>query len=325
MAYKLHPERSPAKEIERVSLEELEVAAAELVDASADRGEAIHDVRKRLKKLRGLLRLMRGSDPDLYRSQNALFRDTARSLSAVRDRTALIESLDALKARFGDDAAAQPMSNLRQAMVYRRQMAVDEQGSLPKAVTHVVATMKKAREDWQGWGVAHKRSSACTAMLDGLQENYRRARAALKATKGNGDADTFHDLRKRVKYHAMHLKLLALAWPEVLKPARKVADAVADDLGRDHDYAVMRAEMAADLGAHASQTDRDAVIALIDTYQDELRRSALAACEHLFAERPTAFRRRIESYLRAAKGRGSKGPARTWRADEKQVHDEAAR
>ncbi|KQT62594.1 MULTISPECIES: CHAD domain-containing protein [unclassified Aureimonas] len=323
MAYKLHPERSLSKEIGRVALEELGAAVEDLDNASGDRGEAIHDVRKRLKRLRGLLRLIRRSDPDLYRSENVRFRDTAKSLSAVRDRTALIESLDALKERFGEDAAVGPMSNLREALDRRRQAAVDEQGSLSKKVADVVDTLKKAQKEWKGWGSSHEKASARAALLDGLKENYRRARAGLEGLKRHGDAEAFHELRKRVKYHAMHLRLLSPAWPEVLEPARKVADGVADDLGRDHDYAVMRAEIAADPAAHASHEDREAVTALIDTYQDELRRSALEACARLFAEKPAAFRRRMESYLDAAGSRKAKHTSQTWRAADKQAHLEA--
>jgi hypothetical protein len=84
------------------------------------------------------------------------------------------------------------------------------------------------------------------------------------------------------------------------------------------------AEMAADPASHASQDDREAVTALIDTYQDELRRSGLAFCERLLAERPVAFRRRIKSYLDAAGKRGSKSSSRTWRPGEKHAHLEAS-
>ncbi|WAJ30474.1 CHAD domain-containing protein [Antarcticirhabdus aurantiaca] len=304
MAYRLDPHRPPAEEIARVAGEELEKAAAELRDPDADQGEAIHDVRKRLKKLRGLLRFARESDARLYRRENARLRDAARSLSAVRDRTALIESLDALQEHVGASVAPASFAAIRAALEHKRQVVVASEGDVGARVSQVIEVLDGALEDWRerrAVGASQGRSS----LLHGLEENYRRARTALKTATASGDAEDFHDLRKRAKYHAMHLKLLADIWPDVLTPARKAADGVADALGSDHDYAVLLGEMEAEPQLFGAQTHRARIAALASTRQRELRVEALAACARLFAEKPKAFRRRIAAYLDRAAAEGA--------------------
>src|SRR6266852_835892 len=57
----------------------------------------IHDIRKRLKHCRALLRLLRKSlGKDAYRRENARLRDAARPLMPVRDAAVLVQALDGL-------------------------------------------------------------------------------------------------------------------------------------------------------------------------------------------------------------------------------------
>jgi CHAD domain-containing protein len=66
--------------------------------------EAVHDTRKRLKRLRAALRLERSAIGDeTYRRENAAFRDLGKRLSAPRDAMVLIETLDELTDRFRDE------------------------------------------------------------------------------------------------------------------------------------------------------------------------------------------------------------------------------
>ena len=68
-------------------------------------GEAVHEARKDLKKLRSALKLVRPVlGEKAYRRENERFRDVARELSDVRDAQVRAETVEGLAQRFPDDA-----------------------------------------------------------------------------------------------------------------------------------------------------------------------------------------------------------------------------
>ena len=71
--------------------------------SDSTREEAVHEARKDMKKLRALLRLVRGELGDrVYAAENACFRDTARELSGVRDADVMLATLGDLEERYGE-------------------------------------------------------------------------------------------------------------------------------------------------------------------------------------------------------------------------------
>jgi len=83
MAFRIDFEPGLDHEIRRIALEQLDKGLSELDAADHDLHEAIHQVRKRAKKLRALLRLVRDEVSDTYDRENATLRDTAK----VSDRS----------------------------------------------------------------------------------------------------------------------------------------------------------------------------------------------------------------------------------------------
>ncbi|NJK27804.1 MAG: CHAD domain-containing protein [Coleofasciculaceae cyanobacterium SM2_3_26] len=81
--YQLTTKETVSNGIKRVAQEELDRAIAQLSGQTEEsHEEAIHDARKRLKKLRALLRLVRDRlGQDAYERENLCFRDAARKLS----------------------------------------------------------------------------------------------------------------------------------------------------------------------------------------------------------------------------------------------------
>ena len=79
----------------------------------------MHEARKDMKKLRALLRLVRGELGDrVYAFENTCFRDTARELSGVRDADVMLATLGDLEERYGELPGAG--SRLRPALVAHR-------------------------------------------------------------------------------------------------------------------------------------------------------------------------------------------------------------
>jgi CHAD domain-containing protein len=300
MSYRIKAGLPLDAEIRRIAEEQIDKASAELSapKPGEDPHEAIHDVRKRFKKLRALVLLVRSGDTGFARTENARFRDAARALSGVRDRTALIEALDALAenvpAGLSEEATRAAFAALRGDLEARREAALAGEGDLAATIVATLTTLSDSR-DAAGMLAFHRPvKDAPKVLAAGFAATHGRARDALKKTLRSGTAEDLHDLRKHVKYLSFHLALLAPLWPETFEPQRKIAADTADDLGRDHDYAVLRAELLPEAENHAL------VLALMDRRQAELQAGALLAARRLLADKPEAVAARIKRLFRIA-------------------------
>ena len=86
MAYRLDPTLGTASELRRVLADQLGAAVEKLRVEGGPDADAIHDVRKHLKKARSALRLARGDlGRGVARHANAVLRDCGQELASQRD------------------------------------------------------------------------------------------------------------------------------------------------------------------------------------------------------------------------------------------------
>ncbi len=319
MAYEIRPSRALDAEFRKAALAQIDRALNDLRQQDGDPHAAVHEARKRFKKLRGLVRLLRPADERLYGELNAAFRDGAKGLSGVRDKAALIEALDDLVAGFDDKLRVRSLATVRRKLESERDEAAGQEGELAEAARRAIQALEQARSKVQAFqidGGRHDAKKAGRLLAEGAGRTYSRAATALKRAEKTRKAEDLHELRKRVKYHWMHLRLLSPAWPEAFEAPIATAKAVADDLGRDHDFAVMRAEIRADPRAFGDEETLSLLLALIDRRQSELRESGLSGARRLLVETAENFAGRIEALYRlAARESESKMPAETPGAD----------
>ena len=107
MAYAFDVGETVPEAVQRITGEQVRRAVAALEQAGGDGRDAglepaVHDCRKRTKKLRGLLRLVRPALGKAYGPANESFRDAARELSGLRDAQAALATFDALVAASPD-------------------------------------------------------------------------------------------------------------------------------------------------------------------------------------------------------------------------------
>ena len=296
MSYRLHFNESLANGMPRIVGEQLDRAMAELSGDATDLPEAVHQVRKRCKKIRGLLRLFRGAFSASYSEENAWFRDLARRLSAARDAEAMLESLDMLCEAFSEELDEDAFATVRHAMSARR-TEVQQDESLPQRVRETTLELQDARTRVLGWRLEE---DGFAAVEKGFSRTYRRARKALDASYKDPTSERFHEWRKRVKYHWYHLRLLRELWPAPMKALAAEAKQLADLLGDDHDLAVLRGTLVQERDDLGDQQEIDALAALAQRRQDQLRAQAQTLGWRLFAESPADYCRRLRAIWRAA-------------------------
>jgi CHAD domain-containing protein len=278
-------------EVRRIATDQVDRGLAEL--DGEDRDEGIHQVRKRCKKVRALVRLVREADQDLYRRENAAFRDTARRASHLRDDAAMVEAYDALASAYEDHVELASFAAVRAALVARRDAAAPD-------VDEVLAALRSDLEAARGriatWELP---GDGFEVLAGGLERTYRRSRKRRRDAYAEGSTEAFHEWRKRVKYHRYQVRLLQDAWPRVLRARRRELHTLGELLGDDHDLAVLRARLHADPDGHGGTDLVAALTGLLDRRRASLQVRADHLGARLFADEPGAFVGRIGSYWEA--------------------------
>lgn len=270
-----------ASGLQRMAGEQIDRALASLDDPALAEDRRIHEARKRIKKTRGLLRLVRPDLPVFKRERRDL-RKAARTLAVVRDQDALIETYD----RIMDDTPTlrrRDYAALRRRLTAERKVAAEGVEDRVAVAAGLLTETRGRLDEWvpdrAGW----------RALSSGLAKTYGRAREARRAAARKGGVETFHDWRKRVKYHRYHAQILRDIWAEPMALHIEAADHLGDVLGRHHDAALLLPWLDhAPIGTDARQALRD----VIDDRMRAAEAEALRLGHRLLADRPKALCRR---------------------------------
>jgi CHAD domain-containing protein len=246
MSYRIRPGKPLTEEVARVAEKQYRKAIDILYHEPDGRYEAIHDARKRFKRLRGLFRLVRDADPDFYASENTRLRDTARTLSAVRDATSLVEALDRMSLDCAPEDNHATLLAIRHRLAARRDRIAAGQTDLHARISAAIAACEDGIDALGHLSLPDGKGKAIKVIARGAAKNYGRAVEALARARETGDPVDWHDLRKRIKYHWMHMLLLRPAWPGVMAGRADIADHAGDALGDDHDLAMLEVLIAAE-------------------------------------------------------------------------------
>jgi CHAD domain-containing protein len=291
-SFRIDPGEPVPDEVRRVARGRIDHALDELRgNSESSRAEAVHEARKDMKKLRALLRLMRGELGDeLYVQENACFRDTARQLSGVRDADVMILTLADLERRYGELPGA--ARRLRPALVAHRFRV--SAGSMRPGVQSAIDTLTEARERVAEWPL---QTDGFEAFEEGLTRGYRRGRKAFRRAQELPSPEHMHEWRKRVKDLWYHVSLLQEAWKPVMSALADEAHELSDRLGDEHDVSVL-IEWA---HRHASALNGgDPMLRGFDVIgasrRRELQQEAFDYGARLYADKPSRFVSRIEGW-----------------------------
>jgi len=269
--------------------------------ASSDE-RAIHETRKALKRLRALLRLLRGTLGERrFAREYEILRDAAQQLAGARDAEVMVGTLDALLERQPRKfARRRAIVELRKLLVAQRASAVKRTLDDGATRQEVLCELTGLRERAQLWdlperpGITIVESDLRRIYRQGRRHHRRAGRSAGRSVSGaHGMRGTrlLHEWRKRVKdlrYAAEMLGLRALA---------RRADALGELLGEEHDLALLAALLPAPgrapfQGKRGKQA-RKALLKQIARRRRRLRKRALSDGKRLYRRGPKKFARRV--------------------------------
>jgi CHAD domain-containing protein len=250
----------------------------------------IHDARKRIKSARATLRLMRAviSKRD-YRDGNRLLRKAAAPLSAPRDAKILVEACDGVLQRSPQARELDGTRRLRAALVRSRieaRRVLLHDGQLQRSCR----LLRRARRAAARWSL---RSGGASALAAGAQLIYARGREAMQYVRTEPSVAALHEWRKQAKYLYLQLEILEpLYGPSVARLAQRLHD-LSDELGEDHDLALLRLSAAAHHSDFSSAAQASDFARLIGHTRKTLQRRALLRGLRLYQPGPAGFVQRL--------------------------------
>lgn len=256
--------------LRRIAREELGLVLARL--GQIEQPEAVHSVRKSLKKTRAMLRLVR-TGMDVQPAENAALREVAMALASRRDAAARLITFDSL--------FPEPPGTLRPL---RDHLAAGSQTpgvGLPPDLPDMLKEIRKRADKWS------LRGKDANILYQGLTDTRRKAIRAAKAARTEPMSELLiHNWRKRVKDHWYQARLFAPCWPELFKPIVESADRLGEDLGRHHDLSLF-ADLIGTLPAKiVPPPARRLLAAAIDDVRMRITETAFPASARLFAGDP---------------------------------------
>jgi CHAD domain-containing protein len=301
MSLHLDPARPAPEEVRSAGVAYLTKATRAITSAKDDHelGEGIHTARKQLKRARALLRLVRTSfEKTTYRHEIARCRDVGRLLSGPRDADVVAATAQRI---LEETPGPVPADAARIVLELGRERdgAWNDLLTDPTVIEDATGSLEDLAERAAGWTLA---DLDWATMGRGLARSYRRGRRAFKHARRDGNAEAFHETRKRTKDLWYQFDLVRDAWKPVLKGAAKGAEAVADRLGEIQDLVVVRSTLLED---PESPNGARVLLEGIDRRLDRMRAEALVAGGALYAEKPGAFEKRMLAYVTRVDARPS--------------------
>ena len=239
---------------------------------------AVHEARKRFKKIRALLRLARpGLGKKQFKEENVFFRDAGRRIREVRDRDALIQALDEVSRRSFDGRKPRVVSELRGLLMREvgdARHAVEREGALVETARELSGEIKRVK----GWRLrGFTRKSAREAGGCG----WKACQKAYEAAAKEPTDENLHEWRKRTKCLLFEILLLGDECPELGKWKDEV-ERLGAVLGAYRDLAMLVREIDHLKGKlrYAGQIEK--LLGPIKRRRERLRREALATAKRWY-------------------------------------------
>src|SRR5664279_4299668 len=204
-----------------------------LTDPELSDAEAVHEVRKALKRWRALLRLLAhplGEQADQMRAEA---RELMRALSGARDAQSALDALADLR------KGELPFSPTSMETISQRLTAIKDAAEQ----TGFTKDMRDRLSRYLDYATLSLERWPLTAInfdtvADGLTAAYRRGRQLLPENWAEADAEHLHDLRRRVVEHSHQMDLIEPLWPRLGKVWAEEAQRLRNRLGACQDLAV---------------------------------------------------------------------------------------
>lgn len=284
--YRIEPaSRDVGQSLRDIAESQIDKALRDL-ERERDSKTLTHQLRKRCKKLRGLLRLVRPVFADFSR-EDAAVREAARMLSGVRDAEVLSQTVTKLMET--NPRRSQTLEHIRDKILAEPISETEVRAQLANSQ----AALLKIRARIKDWSLTKKGFSAIEA---GLERTIKSARQRMRTALKTRTAEDFHKWRKANKNHGYHVSLLRNTAPAILRPERDGIERLSELLGDHHDLDVLAETAARTPERFGTPKQVETLQAAVAGRRQDLETTIADLARQTLAERPRAVLRRYEQY-----------------------------
>lgn len=297
MSYRLEANETLAAGVKRIIHEQIDQAIESLRQPGDDRDAAVHDARKRFKKIRAALRLVRDEiGEETYKRENVFYRDLGRRLAEMRDSYVRRETLERLQSDYAEQIDKGAFSDVDEKLEEAHRDMSRRTFEEKNVLGEVADALELARPRIALLPIGEQDFSA---IRHSLRRVYKRGYKALDKAYKEPKLATFHEWRKRVKYLWYHTRILRPLWPPMLGELADQIHDLSDYLGDDHDLAEFRNMLQERPHLRSDESEQQLLLGLIDQKQRELHTDARPLGRRIYSEKPDAFVARFAGYWKA--------------------------
>ena len=186
MSFSFTQRGDTAGQVRRLAADQMQ-SAIDLAEAGKDFDKTVHNLRRRCKKIRGLLRLVEPRFKEFDKENRAL-RNAASSLSAVRDAAVMIETFDlAMRSPWAGALSWDRKQVLRQELtLHLNRVSADQDRA--QLLADFADAMKQALRRVEDWSLDGDGFSLLDA---GLRKTYATMRADMEKAARSNDPRAF--------------------------------------------------------------------------------------------------------------------------------------
>lgn len=295
MSYRFRRKERLAPGLRRILRKQIDRATGSIETATEDPGEAVHEVRKTVKKIRAGLRLVRSRlEPECYERENGLCRQAAHLLGGARDATVALETLERVSARLEGQVESSALEEAQARLRDLKRGALLAMMADDGPLSQAGALLTEAREGLRALPSSPLRPRD---LAEGLASSFGRGRAHRDDAYRGGDPADFHAWRRRSKDLWHQLQLVEAAWPPVLRARASEHHKLADHLGLANDFVNLDERLSGDPALIPDAEVRDAVQEECRSLRKEAWEGARPLGLRLYAESPRTFEALLRVYL----------------------------
>jgi CHAD domain-containing protein len=283
----LQPKAAIGPAVRAVAAGILAQARQAISDPDRTNEAAVHQFRRAMKEWRALMRLLAPFIPDATRWRHE-GRNHARSLAHARDGAAALNAFDTLIDK-GNLVLSTRTSDTIRARLEALRSSEERQGLTPMLRDAIIAWLDVAAAAIEMWPLDPFDFSSIASEL---AKSYRNARRHVPDDWTASSREDLHTLRQRAVELRYQMELIKPLWPRFGRMWIGEAERLRGRLGQCQDIEVlMRLTEPHQILAHwrsrltPACTERSAMLA----------QRAGRIGHRLFAERPKAFRQRLEA------------------------------
>lgn len=291
--------------VKRVAMEQVEFAAAGFFDLESGLGDAVHESRKSIKKVRALLKLVKGELPErIYDFENKSMRDIGRLLAEMRSAQGVLNAAESVQGLYADLLAPGTFAAMVERLARRRDLIESKMEEDPHMLGRVVRSLERAYHRYGSWPTDPEARAVYglgirdtyEAVRPGLRGTYDDGRLGMVRAYRRGDPGDFHEWRKRVKDLRHQMEFLAPLWPEVVVGTAMTLNRLGDLLGEDNDLAELLGLLHERPDLCPNPRERSLFRALASQRRNELQLASEILGRRVYAEQPKSVASRFGEY-----------------------------